>query len=100
MTRRQTFIGSVSQMCAALTHHVTPDRLKKIASSIPKVVIVTGDADDLVNPRNSFTLKEAMPEAEFIQWKDTGHAVHTQDSERFNEMLKRVFEEGIAKLKQ
>jgi pimeloyl-ACP methyl ester carboxylesterase len=86
-------------MCAGLTHHVTPDRLKKISSSIPKVIIVTGDADHLVHPRNSFRLKEVMPEAEFIQWKDTGHAVHTQDPDRFNEMLKRVFEEGKAKVK-
>lgn len=61
-------------------------------------MIVTGDADDLVDPSNSFRLKEAMPEADFIQWKNTGHAVHTQDSDRFNEMLKRVFEQGRAKV--
>ena len=35
-----------------------------------------------------------MPEAEFVQWKSTGHGLHTQHNALFNDILKKVFEEG------
>lgn len=81
-------------MSAGLTHHVTSQRLSKISSSIPKVVIVTGDQDNLVAPSNSVYLKKHMKEAEYVVFEDTGHVIHTQRNERFNELLERVFKEG------
>ena len=59
-------------MCAGLTHHVIPDRLKTISESIPKVLIITGDQDHLVPPSNSKYLKEHMSRAEFIEWEKAG----------------------------
>ena len=97
-TRPQQFMGTISQMAAALTHHVTADRLAKISSSIPRVTIVTSDDDFLVHPSNSFRLKEHMPEANFIQWENTGHALHVQWSERFNTLLESTFQEGRRRL--
>ncbi|KAG7092169.1 hypothetical protein E1B28_008538 [Marasmius oreades] len=98
LTRPQTIIGTFSQMSAGMTHYVSDDRLRKISSSIPKVLIITGDEDNLVEPRNSIYLKSQMPEAEFIQWETTGHAIHYQHPRRFNETLERVFIEGRAKV--
>jgi pimeloyl-ACP methyl ester carboxylesterase len=95
MTRPQTANGAISQICAGFTHRVTPDKLRQISASIPKVMIITGDSDELVNPRNSFRLKNAMPEAELLVCEGTGHGVQLQDVEGFNETLKRVFYEGI-----
>ncbi|KAH9036175.1 alpha/beta-hydrolase [Lactarius pseudohatsudake] len=43
-------------------------------------------------------LSKHMPEAEYVVWKETGHAVHLQHAERFNSLLERVFHEGRAKL--
>lgn len=60
-------------------------------------MVITGDSDELVDPRNSFRLKKAMPEAELLLCKGTGHGVQLQDVESFNETLKRVFYEGIQK---
>ncbi|KAJ6500437.1 Alpha/Beta hydrolase protein [Mycena sanguinolenta] len=96
-TAPQHLIGALSQMCAALTHHVTPERLRAICDAIPKVMIVTGDEDNLVSPANSFALKRCMPDAEFQQWKDTGHGIHAQQPKKFNQMLERVFKEGRSK---
>ncbi|KAI0664971.1 alpha/beta-hydrolase [Cubamyces menziesii] len=96
-TRPQTFIGAVSQMAAALTHHVSPKRLQHISSSIPKVVIVTGDTDNLIDPSNSRLLKKHMPEAELIVREGAGHGVHIQYKSWFNELLERVFREGREK---
>ena len=87
-------MGSLSQMAAALTHNVSPARLHTISLSIPKVVIVTGDQDHLVNPRNSLRLKEHMPDAEYILFEATGHAIQAQRKETFNALLERVFQEG------
>ncbi|KAI0084014.1 alpha/beta-hydrolase [Irpex rosettiformis] len=94
VTRPPTFIGSVSQMAAALTHNVSPERLNGISRTIPKVTIVIGDEDHLVRVSNSFHLQRHMPEAEFVQWNGTGHGVPAQQRKRFNVLLERVFAEG------
>jgi len=87
-------------MSACITHHVTPERLRKISASIPKVLIVTGDKDHLVDPRNSRYIKEHMPEAELVEWEETGHAIHIQRNYHFNALLEQVFKEGKARVTQ
>ena len=94
VTKPQLFLGHISQMAAALTHRVTPDRLASISKAIPKVVIVTGDEDHLVAPRHSRALKAAMPEAELVEWTETGHGINHQRAKRYNELLERTWEEG------
>jgi len=98
MTRVQKPVGVFSHMCAGLTHHVGAKRLAQISKTIPKVLILTGDEDHLVSPSNSVYLSKHMPEAEYVVWKDTGHAVNMQRTERFNTLLERVFLEGQARL--
>lgn len=88
-------MGMFSQMAAGLTHHVSPERLRQISMSIPKVLIITGDSDHLVRPQNSVYLKRHMPEAEYIQWERCGHGLPIMGGKkRFFELLERVFEEG------
>ena len=99
MTRLQTPLGSISQMYAGLTHNVTPDRLCTISRTIPKVMILTGDDDNLVDPKNSFVLKRNMKDAELVQWEGMGHGITVQAADRFHELLKRTFEEGKAKMR-
>ena len=98
LTRLQKPLGSVSQMWAALGHHVGVERLAQISNTIPKVLILTGDQDHLVRPSNSVYLSEHMPEAELVEWEDTGHVVNAQHVERFHTLLERVFLEGLARL--
>ncbi|KZT57188.1 alpha/beta-hydrolase [Calocera cornea HHB12733] len=94
VTRHQTTIGSLSQTAACLTHYVSPARLHKIARTIPKVLILTGDEDNMVSPRNSEYLKSQMPEAELVVWEKTGHALQQQWPGRFNALVERVMREG------
>ncbi|KAG9049244.1 hypothetical protein FS837_010780 [Tulasnella sp. UAMH 9824] len=94
LARRQTLVGSLSQMAAAKTHYVSPDRLKTIAASIPKVYIMTGDDDNLVRPENSHHLKSCMPEAEFEVWEGSGHGVFGQYPKRFGEKMVQVMQQG------
>ncbi|KAH7910170.1 Alpha/Beta hydrolase protein [Hygrophoropsis aurantiaca] len=97
ITRPQTPTGALSQMSAGITHYVSNDRLAQISKSIPKVLILTGDLDNLVSPQNSLHLRKRMPEAEFIWWEETGHGISAQWKTRFNTLLERVFEEGRTK---
>jgi len=97
VTRPQSLTGALSQMASGLTHSVNSERLRKISSSVPKVLILTGDQDNLVSPANSRHLKANMPEAELVEWNGTGHPIHLQWPERFNELLERVFAEGRAR---
>jgi len=97
LTQKQHFMGTISQMCAALTHYMSLDRLGLISRSVPKVVIVCGDDDHLVGLKHSRRLKAAMPEAEFIQWKDTGHGIHFQRPKEFHELLIKTSKEAVGK---
>ncbi|KAJ7929291.1 alpha/beta-hydrolase [Mycena leptocephala] len=93
----ERLFGALSQMYAALTHHVTSERLRSISEAIPKVLILTGDDDNLISPANSRYIKSCMPDAELEEWEGTGHALHSQRPRRFNQLLERVFKEGRRK---
>lgn len=81
-------------MSAGITHHVSPERLRAISRNIPRITIVTGDNDNLVDPRNSEHLSKHMPEAHFEKWEGTGHGIHGQWPERFNKLLDDTFKDG------
>ena len=68
ITKPQELLGHIDQMAAALMH-VSPERLVAISKSIPKVVIITGNEDNLVLPSHSSELKASTPEVELIQWQ-------------------------------
>ena len=85
-------------MAAAMTHNVSPERLRQISGSIPKVLIVTGDEDHLVDPANSRYMKEHMPEAELVEWTEAGHGIQVQCQKQFNALLERVVKEGRERL--
>ena len=49
---------------------------KKYASIRKPVVIVTGDKDNIVSPKdNAFRLKKTIPRSQIIEVKDTGHEI-------------------------
>ncbi|KAH9951272.1 alpha/beta-hydrolase [Amylocystis lapponica] len=94
----QQLMGSVSQMAAATTHNVSPERLHSISASVPKVLILTGTKDQLVHPSGSRWLAQNMPEAEFVEWEGAEHGLAAQLKDRYNETLERVFREGRERL--
>ena len=85
-------------MAAGLTHRVSENRLGEISRLIPKVVIVTGDEDHLVNPQRSKFIKANMPEAELIEFPGTGHGVQMQRAKELNEVIARAIREGRSRL--
>ena len=86
--QRPSTHGALSQIAAALTHHVPAEELAKINDNIPKIKILTGNWDQLVNIKHSKYMREKMPNAEYEEWDGAGHAVHVQYPERFNALLR------------
>lgn len=93
-TRRQSPAGSFGQVRAATSHRVPNAILQRIASSISSVLIATGDWDQLVNPGNSYHLRDNMPGATFRLFEGCGHAIQAQDPEGLNEELEQCFKKG------
>lgn len=87
-------MGALGQMAAALTHSMTPDRLAKVSTSVPKVLIISAAEDKLIPYTEGENLKHHMPEAEYQCWEKTGHGVCGQYKKRFNQLLEEVFEQG------
>ncbi|SPO30045.1 related to alpha/beta hydrolase [Ustilago trichophora] len=94
-TTRQNIHGAISQMKAALTHNIPDADLDRINRSVPKICILTGDTDFLVDPRNSDYLKNKLTTAEFHKFKDAGHALGNQIAEKVNQILEKVIAEGV-----
>lgn len=46
---------------AVMSHNVTPTQLADIAKNIPKIVIITGDQDELIDHHNSKILHDELP---------------------------------------
>ncbi|QRV90116.1 alpha/beta hydrolase family protein [Ceratobasidium sp. AG-Ba] len=94
-TTPQTLVGTLSQMAAGLTHYVSAERLRQIAKDVPKIILVTGDEDNLVPPTRSEWIKECMgPQVELEKWDHTGHALQIQRPERFNALVERIMKES------
>ena len=73
---------------------MTPDRLAKVSTSVPKVLIISAAEDKLIPYTEGENLKHHMPEAEYQCWEKTGHGVCGQYKKRFNQLLEEVFEQG------
>jgi pimeloyl-ACP methyl ester carboxylesterase len=87
-------MGSLSQMCAGLTHHVSPSSLARISNTVPSIVILTGDDDNLVSPSNSDYLAKYIPRAHYEKWEGTGHAIYSQWPERLNNLIAQTISKG------
>jgi hypothetical protein len=94
----QSLPAVLYQMTATLTHRVTPSRLQYISSSIPKITILTGKVDKIVNPKNSEYLAQNMKGSELLIWEEDRHAVNTQNPKRFNELIESVVEDGCRRV--
>ena len=93
-TTRQSLHGAVSQMKAALTHHIPDAALAQIDASVPKIAILTGDEDYLVDPRNSEYLSSRLATAQLVKFDKAGHALGNQLAGEVNRVLEEVIREG------
>ncbi|KAK9898252.1 alpha/beta-hydrolase [Cystobasidium minutum MCA 4210] len=91
LTRRQTMTGRILQSVAAIGHKVSAERLKLIADQVSNIVIVTGDADQIINPDRSKDLHDMLPGSEYIVIPGGGHALPSQCTKEYNDLLERTF---------
>ncbi|KAL1689549.1 Alpha/Beta hydrolase protein [Schizophyllum commune] len=104
-TRPQQLMGHISQMLAALSHHVDVVRLSEIGRRVGArgagwIGVVCGDEDHLVATSNSHRLVAGLRStddeiADFEEWEGTGHGIHVQRRRKFRELIERGVREGI-----
>jgi len=92
----QTPQGAYGQSCAVLTHYVSNSRFQILRDAAIPVLVVTGDTDNLIKPRNSELLRDALKPAEFIYLKGVGHGIIYQAKDIVNQALLNNFKRGFA----
>jgi pimeloyl-ACP methyl ester carboxylesterase len=66
---------------------------------MPAMVMI-GDRDHLVNPRESLAMARGLPRANVVRYPDAGHAMFLEEHDAFNADLKRFAERRLRGGKQ
>ena len=74
----------LSNQADAVLDHDTYDRLDQIRS---RTLVMTGDADALIDPRNSEILAERIPNAELLIFEGLRHAFHLERPDLSNKAI-------------
>jgi pimeloyl-ACP methyl ester carboxylesterase len=61
---------------------------------MPSLVMI-GDRDRLVNPRESLVMAKALPRSKVVRFPDVGHAAFLEDHETFNDEVRRFAERRL-----
>jgi pimeloyl-ACP methyl ester carboxylesterase len=91
--------GVVGQIMAITTHHVSRERLKKVALLEAPMLIVSCSHDNLVRPRNQYILAKgplAPVVFEHLHLEDAGHAVIIEKVHEVNDAIGRIIVEAEA----
>lgn len=91
--------GIFGQIMAISTHHVSRERLARVALLEAPMLIVSVSHDNLVRPRNQYILAKgplAPAVYEHLHLKDAGHAVTIESVHEVNDAIGRVTAEAEA----
>ncbi|KAI5481286.1 alpha/beta hydrolase, epoxide hydrolase-like protein [Pseudohyphozyma bogoriensis] len=94
ITKLQTLTGKIGQMAAVMGHHMSPASMATISSTIPKVAIIVGDQDYLINYHNSLSMHKTLPGSSLKVVEGGGHALPSQIAEEFHEWIEGNVKEG------
>lgn len=96
LPRRQNVFAFLGHFYAAHMHYCSFDRLRRIAIDLgpAKILVMTGDSDEIILPKRSIELHENLPGSELIVIKNAGHALTYQISGELNAILERTMNEG------
>ena len=85
----QRFASIVKQGFAVATHNVSREELAHISKELKgNVLVVTGDEDILVHPRNADRLADGL-KAELIVLPGAGHGANEQYADEVNQAIER-----------
>ena len=80
METRMAPAGYFAQMSAVITHDAS-DRLGQIRA---KTLVITGEADRLVPPVNSFLIAQRIPDARLVVLPGAPHRLYAESADAFN----------------
>jgi pimeloyl-ACP methyl ester carboxylesterase len=83
----QSFLSIIKQGFAVMTHNVSHQELAHISRVLKgNVLVVTGDEDVLVHPRNAERLRDGLG-AELVVMKHAGHGANEQYAQEVNKAI-------------
>src|SRR5512139_3378018 len=82
--------GYLAQLAAAVTHDAS-GRLDRIR---PRALVITGDADRLVNMENSRRIAERIPGAKLVVLPGAPHRLFAETADAFNREVLRFLQSG------
>jgi pimeloyl-ACP methyl ester carboxylesterase len=65
----------IAQLCAVFSHNVSPDKLKAIGENIGKVYAVSGELDNVIDPKCSEILCQLIPGCIVHKIEGKGHGL-------------------------
>ena len=72
-------------------HDLTP----ALAQVKAPALVMIGDRDRLVNPKESLSMARKLPKAEVLRFPEAGHAAFLEEHERFNAEIRRFAERRL-----
>jgi pimeloyl-ACP methyl ester carboxylesterase len=92
-----SWAGVLGQLTAVTTHHVSRERLARVAQLDTPVLVVSCTHDNLVRPRNQYVLAKgplAPVVFEHLHLEDTAHVVIYEREHEVNAAISRVINEA------
>lgn len=90
LTKKAPLKGQLGQVAAVLRHRMTKEGFTELASKIPKIAIITGDADEIVRLSDCNLLHQMLPGSEYTICAGVGHSIMLQVPAEFNAWLNQV----------
>ncbi|GAA6055715.1 hypothetical protein JCM3770_001034 [Rhodotorula araucariae] len=90
--RRQSVSGQLGQMAAVLKHSVSADRLGVLATRIPRIAIIHGTEDLLIDVQRAHELHQDIPGSSLKVVQNAGHGLPSQITDEYNAWIRENVE--------
>lgn len=95
--------GQIGQIAACLTHNCSFTSLAKIGEIIPDILIITGDADKLIDPRCSdemydeISIRGSRKSIQKVVYRGKGHALAAEMEKDYHKKFETIINAGEAR---
>lgn len=83
---------TLDQFLALVRHHMSDEELSLLRNSKVPIMIISGNADILIDPKNSDDLESALAPCERVVLDGAGHAINIEMEIEYNDAMFRHFQ--------
>jgi len=90
-----TPVGFKAQLAAVRAHGLNPEHVKQLNDADFKILIMTGDTDEMVSHQNSIAMSKLLSKSRLVVFPGAGHALLEQFSGDVNKFLQEFFQSVV-----